>query len=73
MKYPVLGFLFDQPMHGYALKCALSPALPPGQTVNDGILYPLLKVLTGRWREPSPLVYILAALFVFRFIYLGAG
>ena len=37
------------------------------------ILYPLLKVLTGRWREPSPLVYILAALFVFRFVYLGAG
>ncbi len=37
------------------------------------ILYPLLKVLTGRWREPIPLVYILAVLFVFRFIYLGAG
>jgi DNA-binding PadR family transcriptional regulator len=45
MKYPVLGFLVDQPMHGYALKRALSPALPPGQTVNDGILYPLLRRL----------------------------
>ena len=42
MKYTVLGFLIDQPMHGYALKRALSPALPPQQTVNDGILYPLL-------------------------------
>ena len=42
MKYSVLGFLIDQPMHGYALKRALSPALPPQQTVNDGILYPLL-------------------------------
>ena len=29
MKYTVLGFLIDQPMHGYALKRALSPALPP--------------------------------------------
>ena len=29
MKYSVLGFLIDQPMHGYALKRALSPALPP--------------------------------------------
>jgi DNA-binding PadR family transcriptional regulator len=45
MKYPVLGFLVDQPMHGYALKRALSPALPPEQRVNDGILYPLLRRL----------------------------
>ena len=36
------------------------------------ILYPLMKVLTGRWREASPLVYVLAALFVLRFAYLGA-
>jgi len=36
------------------------------------IFYPLLKVLTGRWREASPLVYILAGLFVLRFAYLGA-
>jgi PadR family transcriptional regulator AphA len=45
MKYSVLGFLIDQPMHGYALKRALSPALPPQQQVNDGILYPLLNRL----------------------------
>ena len=43
MKYPILGFLIDQPMHGYALKRALSPALAPEQRVNDGRLYPLLK------------------------------
>jgi AGZA family xanthine/uracil permease-like MFS transporter len=36
------------------------------------IFYPLLKVLTGRWREASPLVYALAALFVLRYAYLGA-
>jgi len=36
------------------------------------IFYPLLKVLTGRWREASPLVYILAVLFVLRYAYLGA-
>jgi AGZA family xanthine/uracil permease-like MFS transporter len=36
------------------------------------ILYPLMKLLTGRWREASPLVYVLAALFVLRFAYLGA-
>jgi DNA-binding PadR family transcriptional regulator len=29
MKHVVLGFLIDRPMHGYALKRALSPALPP--------------------------------------------
>ncbi len=36
------------------------------------IFYPLLKVLTGRWREASPLVYVLAVLFVLRYVYLGA-
>jgi AGZA family xanthine/uracil permease-like MFS transporter len=35
------------------------------------IFYPLLKVLTGRWREASPLCYILAVLFVVRYAYLG--
>ena len=43
MKFPLLGFLIDQPMHGYELKRALSPALPPGRRINDGVLYPLLK------------------------------
>jgi adenine/guanine/hypoxanthine permease len=36
------------------------------------IFYPLLKALTGRWREASPLVYLLAGLFILRYIYLGA-
>lgn len=35
------------------------------------IFYPLLKLLTGRWREASPLVYVLAGLFVLRYVYLG--
>ena len=35
------------------------------------IFYPLLKVLTGRWREANPLVYVLAGLFVLRYAYLG--
>lgn len=37
------------------------------------IFYPLLKLLTGRGREASPLVYVLAALFVLRYLYLGLG
>jgi DNA-binding PadR family transcriptional regulator len=43
MKHAILGFLIDKPMHGYGLKQALSPALPPQRRVNDGVLYPLLK------------------------------
>jgi DNA-binding PadR family transcriptional regulator len=43
VKHAILGFLIDQPMHGYELKRALSPALPPERRVNDGVLYPLLK------------------------------
>lgn len=37
------------------------------------ISYPAVKLLAGRGREVSPLVYILAALFVARYAYLGAG
>jgi DNA-binding PadR family transcriptional regulator len=45
MKHAILGFLLDEPTHGYALKRKLSPALPREQRMNDGVLYPLLKRL----------------------------
>lgn len=35
------------------------------------VSYPLVKLLAGRGREVSPLVYVLAALFVLRYAYLG--
>ena len=64
MKYPILGFLIDQPMHGYELKRALSPALPRERRVNDGVLYPLLQAMEAeglisgrverRERAPGP-------------------
>jgi adenine/guanine/hypoxanthine permease len=37
------------------------------------ISYALIELLAGRGREPSVLVYVLAALFVWRYSYLGAG
>lgn len=37
------------------------------------VSYPLVKLLAGRGREVSPLVYALALLFVLRYAYLGAG
>jgi len=43
LKHVILGFLADREMHGYELKRALSPALPPERMLNDGVLYPLLK------------------------------
>jgi DNA-binding PadR family transcriptional regulator len=43
MKHAILGFLVDQPMHGYELKRRLSPALPRERRLNDGVLYPLLR------------------------------
>lgn len=43
MKHAILGFLVDQPMHGYELKRKISPALPRERRVNDGVLYPLLR------------------------------
>ncbi len=42
LKHAILGLLGDQPMHGYALKRALAPALGKDQLPNDGVLYPLL-------------------------------
>jgi DNA-binding PadR family transcriptional regulator len=47
LKHAILGFLIDQPMHGYELKRALSPALPAERRVNDGVLYPLLRRMEG--------------------------
>ena len=37
------------------------------------ITYPVIKILAGRAREVSVLVYVLAALFILRYVYLGAG
>lgn len=34
-------------MHAYALKKVMGPRLPPGELINDGILYPLLSKLSG--------------------------
>ena len=42
LKYAILGFLVDKPLHGYRLKEVISPGLSRKQLMNDGILYPLL-------------------------------
>lgn len=43
LKHVILGFLVERPMHGYEIKRAISPAVASSQTVNDGVLYPLLR------------------------------
>ncbi len=42
LKYTIIGFLLDKPMHGYQLKRTMSPGLPSDLLINDGIIYPLL-------------------------------
>lgn len=42
----VIGLLMEHPMHAYALKKVMGPRLPPGELINDGILYPMLTKLT---------------------------
>lgn len=42
----VIGLLMERPMHAYVLKKVLGPRLPPGELLNDGILYPLLTRLS---------------------------
>jgi adenine/guanine/hypoxanthine permease len=36
------------------------------------ILYPLVKVFSGEWKQVHPIIYVLGVLFVLRFIYLGS-
>ncbi|MDQ3604821.1 MAG: NCS2 family permease [Gemmatimonadota bacterium] len=52
--------------------------MPLTFSIADGlalgfISYPLIKLLAGQGREVSPLVYLLALLFVLRYAYLGGG
>jgi DNA-binding PadR family transcriptional regulator len=46
LPFVILGFLIDEPRHGYDLKRVLSPALRRDRQLNDGVLYPLLAKLT---------------------------
>lgn len=41
----MIGLLMERPMHAYALKKVMGPRLPPGELLNDGILYPMLAKL----------------------------
>ena len=45
LPFVILGFLIDEPRHGYDLKRVLSPALTRDRQLNDGVLYPLLAKL----------------------------
>jgi AGZA family xanthine/uracil permease-like MFS transporter len=52
-------------------------AIPLTFSIANGITlgfisYPVVMVVAGRWREVSPLAYVLAALFVARLIFLAA-
>jgi DNA-binding PadR family transcriptional regulator len=46
LDYAILGFLIDEPRHGYELKRVLSPALSRARQLNDGVLYPMLARMT---------------------------
>jgi adenine/guanine/hypoxanthine permease len=53
-------------------------AMPLTFSIANGLAlgfmtYPLVKLLAGRGREVRPLVWLLAALFLLRFLYLGAA
>ncbi|OUR79064.1 hypothetical protein A9Q83_05645 [Alphaproteobacteria bacterium 46_93_T64] len=40
-----MGLLLEQPNHAYALKHLLEPRVSPSESINDGVLYPLLRKL----------------------------
>ena len=54
LPFVILGFLIDEPRHGYDLKRVLSPALGRDRQLNDGVLYPLLaKLARDGWIRRS--------------------
>jgi AGZA family xanthine/uracil permease-like MFS transporter len=73
----VLAVAWDDPTEAVPAFITLI-AMPLTFSIANGlalgfIAYPIIKVLAGRAREVSPLVYVLAGLFVLRFAYLGGG
>lgn len=49
--------------------------MPFGYSIADGIVfgmvsYVLLKLITGKYKEPSPVMYVLAVLFILKFIFI---
>ncbi len=53
-------------------------AIPLTYSISNGlalgfILYPIIKILTGRWREANWLVYTLGILFILKFFLLKSG
>ena len=50
-------------------------AMPLFYSISEGISlgiisYVILRVMAGRWKEVSPLMYVLAVLFVLKYIFL---
>ncbi|MEH6495617.1 MAG: helix-turn-helix transcriptional regulator [Pseudomonas marincola] len=45
LRETLVGLLLDHPNHAYALKRILAPRVAPADSVNDGVLYPLLRKL----------------------------
>lgn len=53
-------------------------AIPMTFSIANGLslgflAYALMKIFSGRWREASPFVYVLAAILAARFLFLGNG
>lgn len=72
-----LGVAWDDPTEAVPAFLTLI-GMPLTFSIANGlalgfISFPLVKVLAGRGREVSPLVYLLAGLFVVRYLYLGGG
>lgn len=59
LRESLVGLLLEHPNHAYALKQLLAPRVSPSDSVNDGVLYPLLhklekeKIIKGR-QDVSP-------------------
>ena len=73
----VLEVAWDDPTEAVPAFVTLI-AMPLTFSIANGLAlgfigYPVIKALAGRRGEVSPLVYVLAALFVLRFAYLGGG
>lgn len=63
------GMPFGAVMVGTCLAIPLTFSISNGLALGF-IMYPTIKILTGRWREANWLMYVLAILFILKFIFL---
>ena len=73
-EFAEIGRYFDEPVRTYSSGMHVRLAFSIATGLSLGLIsYTLVKVGAGRFREVSPLLWILTVLFILRYIYLSVA